>query len=71
MDEVILMVILLSFGVLSLVIYVIVFKVLKNKRFQKINEQGREIIRAEKELDRSEAMKRGLHLYTDKRRKVK
>jgi hypothetical protein len=71
MDEVILMVILVSFGVLSLVSYVIVFEVRKNKRFQKVNEQEREIIRKEKELDRSEAIKRGLHLYSGKIRKVK
>jgi len=70
MDEVILIAIIVSLGALFIVAYVIVYNYRKNLRFEKVNEQVKKIISDEKELDKTEAIKRGLHLYTGKKQKI-
>ena len=60
MTEIIITEILVSLGVVSLASYLIFIELRKNQRFQKVNEQEREIIRVEKELDRTDAIERGL-----------
>jgi len=71
MDELILIGILVALGALFLVSYVIVFNSRKILRFEKVNEQEIELIRAEKELDRTESITRGLHLYKEIKRKIR
>jgi hypothetical protein len=71
MAEITVMAILVSFGVVSLLSYIIFIELRKNQRLQKINEQGKEIIRFEKELDRTDSMKRGLYIIAEKRQIVK
>jgi len=62
MDEIKLIAILVSLGVLFLVSYVIVLITRQNQRFEKVNKLAEEMIITEKELDRTESMGNVLHL---------
>jgi hypothetical protein len=62
MAEIIIIEILAAVGVLSLVFYLIFTGFMKNQKLHNANEKGREIMRIEKELDRTDSIKRGLHL---------
>ncbi len=69
MTEIIITVILLSLGVVFLISYIIYIELRKNQVLQRLNKQGREIIRVEKELDRTDFFKRGLYLLNNEKDK--
>ena len=72
MAEIIVIEILVSIGVISLITYVIFTALRKNLRFDRAYEEKRETIRQEKELDRTDAITRGLHLIRlEKKQMVK
>ncbi|MCX6168447.1 MAG: hypothetical protein NTX65_03840 [Ignavibacteriales bacterium] len=72
MNEIALAGMLLLLGVISILFYIIFNALYKNQKFYKINEKEIELIRAEKELDRAEALQRGLRIIrTEKRQAVK
>jgi hypothetical protein len=54
--------ILLVLGVVSLISYVIFIELRKNHGLHRANKRGRKIIREEKELDRTDAIERGMHV---------
>jgi hypothetical protein len=62
MTEIIIIGILLSLGAVFLTSYIIFIELHKNQELQRTNDQGREIVRVEKELDRTDAIERGLHM---------
>jgi hypothetical protein len=70
MAEIIIIEILLSLGVVSFVSYLIFTGLRKNQRFNRANEQGRDMILIEKELDRTDAVKRGLHMLNKEKRQA-
>jgi len=69
MNELFIIIILVSCGAVSLVSYIIFIEMRKNQRLQKVNKRETEIIREEKESDRTDALKRGLHLLNIEKRK--
>ena len=62
MTEIIIIGILLSLGALFLASYIIFIELRKNHGLQRSNKHGREIILEEKELDRTDAIERGLRV---------
>lgn len=62
MAEIIIVEILAAVGVLSLMFYLIFDGFAKNQKFHKANEDGREVVRMEKELDRTDSINRSLRL---------
>jgi hypothetical protein len=56
--------ILASFGVVSLITFIIFVELRKKKKYQSINERGRELIRTEKELDRNAEIERSQNTLT-------
>ncbi|PKL82085.1 MAG: hypothetical protein CVV24_11970 [Ignavibacteriae bacterium HGW-Ignavibacteriae-3] len=62
MDEIFLTVILLSLGVVSIIFYLIFSLFSASCKVYKINEKEIEVIRVEKELDKTDALHRGPHL---------
>lgn len=64
--------ILILLGIVSLLFYVIFAGMLKKRKLRKINAQEVEMIRAEKEIDNSDALKKGLHiLHLENKKKEK
>jgi hypothetical protein len=59
MAEIIIIQILVLVGLSYLVFYLLFIELRKNRKFQKFNKLRRENIRAEKELDKNEVVKRG------------
>lgn len=71
MSEITLLLILVTIIVLSLVFYLIIIDLRKNRRMYIINKNEVELIRIEKEVDRTDAIKRGMHiLISDKRKAI-
>jgi hypothetical protein len=70
MSELIIVEILASLGIVSLIFYVVFSELRKRHRHNKALEQKNEIIRVEKELDRTDAIARGLHLVFNKKRSI-
>ena len=62
MNEFIIVIILAALGIVALISYLIFMELQKKFRLDKSNHNKREIIRAEKELDRNDAIKRRLSL---------
>ena len=71
MSEMILIGMLVPIGIVALFFYITFVSLKKKRRLRKINEQGLEMIRIEKELDKTDALKRGQHvLGLDKSGKI-
>jgi hypothetical protein len=70
MSEMIIAGILLTFCVVFLTSYIILIELRKNQKLQKVNKQGREISCVEKELDRTDAIKRGLNILKAEHRQI-
>jgi hypothetical protein len=68
MSEIIVVEILVSLGFVSFVSYFVFISLHKKRKLDRANEQKMETIRIEKELDKSDAIKRDLKLVlTDKK----
>jgi len=62
MAEIIIVEILAAVGLISLLTYLITSDMRKNHKRYKTYEEGREIVRFEKELDRTDSIKRSIEL---------
>jgi hypothetical protein len=62
MAEIIIVEILVAVGLISLLTYLITSDMRKNHKRNKTHEEGREIVRYEKELDKTDSIKRSIEL---------